>query len=467
MTRPTGRGPAGGGRPRSGPPASEAPRLPVRERLGAALATDPGRALGLCILAFLVYNANFRPVSAGDCYPARFLPFAIWGRGSLMMDSVLDVARVGFAEPRAVPFWMMRSPSGAYVSSYPLVTPVLVTPLYAPAVAALRLAGWRRDQLAYAGALMEKLSASTVAAATVGLLFLLLRRRLEPRSAVFLTIAFAFGSSTWVTSSQALWQHGATQLLSCVALLALTCEPRATQLAIAGIACGLIPFNRPPDLPIAVALGAVALLTARRRSWPFIVSAVAAAIPFAILNVVMHGHVGGGYFRGVTVESFYTGSFTVGLAGLLVSPAKGLLFFSPFLVLLLVLRLRRLEPGDGYGRLDVALLLAVIGTLVLLAKGDFRAGYCYGPRFLTGILPALFWVLAPAMRDLSRATRGLFVAGVAAGAVMQAVGAFCYPHGLSDLKSAWSIREAPFIVEARAGIACPELLEPLVKCKRR
>lgn len=466
MTRPSGRGPAGGGRPRSRLPASDAPRRPVRERLRAALATDPGRALGLCVLAFLVYNANLRPVSAGDCYSARFLPFAIWGRGSLMMDSVLDVARVGFAEPHAVPFWMMRSPSGAYVSSYPLVTPVLVTPLYAPAVAALRLSGWRRDQLAYAGALMEKLSASAVAAVTVGLLFLLLRRRLEPRPAVLLTIAFAFGSSTWVTSSQALWQHGATQLLSCVALLALTREPSAAGLAVAGIACGLIPFNRPPDLPIALALGVVALLATRLRSWPFVASAIAAAIPFAILNVVMHGHVGGGYVRFVTVENFFHGSFTVGLAGLLVSPAKGLFFFSPFLLLLVVLRLRRLKPGDGYGRLDVALLLAVIATLALLAKGDFRAGYCYGPRFLTGILPALFWLLAPAMRDLSRATRGIFVAGVAVGVGMQAVGAFCYPRGLSDLRSAWSIREAPVIVEARAGLAGPELLEPLVKCKR-
>ncbi len=434
--------------------------------MGAALATDPGRALALCVLAFLVYNANFRPVSAGDCYPARFLPFAIWGRGSLTMDSVLDVARVGFAEPHAVPFWMMRSPSGAYVSSYPLVTPVLVTPLYAPAVAALRLSGWRRDQLAYAGALMEKLSASAVAAATVGLLFLLLRRRLEPRPAVLLTIAFAFGTSTWVTSSQALWQHGATQLLSCVALFALTREPSAARLAVAGIACGLIPFNRPPDLPIALALGAVALLAARLRSWPFVAGAIAAAIPFATLNVVMHGHVGGGYVRFVTVENFFDGSIGVGVAGLLVSPAKGLFFFSPFLLVLLVLRLRRPMPGDGYGRLDVALLLAVVGTIALLSKGDFRGGYCYGPRFLTGILPALFWVLAPATRDLSRATRGLFVAGIVVGAAMQAVGAFCYPNGLSDLRSAWSIREAPFIVEARAGIACPELLEPLVKCRR-
>jgi hypothetical protein len=381
------------------------------------------------------------------------------------MDPVLDVARVGFADPQAVPFWMSRSPAGAYVSTYPLVTPVLVAPLYAPAVGALRLAGWRRDQLAYAGALMEKLAASAIAAVTVGLIYLLLRRRLGPSLATLLAVAFAFGCNTWVTSSQALWQHGTTQLLSVVALLELTREPSPARLAIAGAACGLIPFNRPPDLPLALAIGAAALLAARGRAWPFVAAAIAAAIPFAALNVVHHGHVGGGYFRSITAENVFHGSIPVGLAGLLASPGKGLFLFSPFLLFLLR-RLRRPRPGDEYGRLDLCLVLAVLGTLALLSKVDFRAGYCYGPRFLTGILPALFWLLAPAMRDLSRGARLLFMAGIVTGAAMQGVGAFCYPHGLSDLKSAWSIREAPFIVEARAGIACPELLAPLVKCSR-
>jgi hypothetical protein len=413
-----------------------------------------------------VYNSNLRPVSAGDCYPARFLPFVMWGRASLTLDSVMDVARVGVAEPQGIPFWVMRSRSGAFVSTYPLVTPVLVAPLYAPAVAALRLSGWRRDQLAYAGALMEKVAASTVASVTVGLLYLLLRRRLRLPQATLLAVAFAFGSSTWITSSQALWQHGTTQLLSALALLMLTGRLTSARLVVAGAASGLIPFNRPPDLPLALALGAAALLTARRRSWPFVAGAIGAAIPFAALNVVMHGHVGGAYFRFITFENFYRESFFVGLAGLLVSPAKGLFFFAPFLLLLLILRIRRPTPGDGYGRLDACLALAAVGSLALLAKTDFRAGYCYGPRFLTGLLPALFWVLAPAMRDLSRATRRLFVAGVSVGVGMQAVGAFCYPRGLSDLRSAWSIREAPVIVEARAGLACPELLEPLMKCRR-
>ncbi|MCL4810121.1 MAG: hypothetical protein KJ062_20365, partial [Thermoanaerobaculia bacterium] len=55
---------------------------------------DWKRAAALFLLAFVVYNANLRPISAGDCFPARFLPFSLWGRGSLTLDPVRDVARV-------------------------------------------------------------------------------------------------------------------------------------------------------------------------------------------------------------------------------------------------------------------------------------------------------------------------------------------------------------------------------------
>ena len=55
---------------------------------------------------------------------------------------------------------------------------------------------------------MEKLSASFLAALSASLLYLVLRRRAKPSIALLLTLAYAFGTTTWVISSQALWQHG-------------------------------------------------------------------------------------------------------------------------------------------------------------------------------------------------------------------------------------------------------------------
>ncbi|MBI5446371.1 MAG: hypothetical protein HY900_34800 [Deltaproteobacteria bacterium] len=413
----------------------------------------------LFLLAFFVYNANLRPISAGDTYPARFLPFSLWGRASLTLDSVREVARVGRVRPYSLPYWMMTSPQGWIVSSYPLVTPVLVAPLYGPAVGVLHLTGWNRDVLAAAGAIMEKVSASVLAAVSVGLVYLLLRRRLDSRLSTLLALAYAFGTNTWVTSSQALWQHGTTQVLSLVSLLALTGERGRLRLALGGAACGLIPFNRPPDFFLALGIGVAALLLERKRAWPFVVAAVVAAAPFAALNWLFFHHVGGGYFRMPGIGGFFSGSIPVGIAGLLLSPGKGLFVFSPFLIFLLG-RIWWRAPEDGHGLLDTCLAGGVLLTLLLLAAGDFRGGFSYGPRFLTGILPVLVWLLAPVLRRIAPGGRRAFAAAVLAGVAIQAVGAFCYPHGSSDTGSVWKLGDAPFLVEPRAGLAPPELLLP-------
>lgn len=456
---------------RPGTKAAPAPRHPKRsQRPGPAEETtlpepvagtrrrDRRRAGLLFLLAILVYNANLRPISAGDCYPARFLPFSLWGRGSLTLDSVREVARVGRAQPYSLPYWMMQTRQGWTVSSYPLVTPVLVSPLYAPAVGVLRLSGWGRRELAFAGAVMEKVSASFLAAGSAALLYLLLRRRLDSRLSTLLSVAYAFGTNVWVTSSQALWQHGATQLLAVVCLLALTDERGGRwRLALGGAACGLIPFNRPPDLFIAGALGVAALLLERKRAWPFVAAAVGAALPFAALNWLFFRHLGGGYFQMHEIGGFFSHPIPIGIAGLLISPGKGLLVFSPFL-LLLAGRVKRPAPGDRFGLLDACLAGGVLVTLVLLAAGDFRGGYSYGARLASGTLPFLIWLLAPVLRATSEAGLKLFAVAVLSGVAIQAVGAFCYPYGGSDLGDAWRLRDAPFLVEPRAGLAPPDFL---------
>ena len=83
---------------------------------------------------------------------------------------------------------------------------------------------------------MEKLAASFVTALSASLLFLALRRRTTMSNAVLLTVAYAFGTSTWVISSQALWQHGVAQLLVTGAILLLTGPCTAARALTVGLA---------------------------------------------------------------------------------------------------------------------------------------------------------------------------------------------------------------------------------------
>ena len=102
---------------------------------------------------------------------------------------------------------------------------------------------------------MEKLSASLLAATSAALLYLALRRQAEPRPALVLALAYAFGTTTWMIGSQALWQHGMAELLIAGMLLAVTGPASVRATIVAGLLGGLIACNRPPDSLLAAAIG--------------------------------------------------------------------------------------------------------------------------------------------------------------------------------------------------------------------
>jgi hypothetical protein len=455
------------------------------------------RAAALAVAALVIYNANLRRIGEGDSRPASLLPFALWHSGSLTLDAVAAPASV--VEPNQhyqVAYWQWRSPAGHLLSMYPIVTPVLVAPLYAPAAAVLWLSGWDDRRVAAMAPVMEKLAASLVAALSVGLFYHLLAGRLAARDATLLTVAYALGTGTWPISSQELWQHGVAELLAVIALLGI--EKVAAGAAgrqrmgggapvagadaaaamgpgagsggalVAGLACGLMVANRPPDGFLAVALlGGLAAVASRRAATAAVamLAAVAAAAPVAWYNLHFFGRLAGGYaIMGLAgPHSFYRHALGIGVLGLLVSPAKGLLLFSPFLAFL------PLAAWSASRRWLAAWVAAGVGCQVLFyAVTDWRSGACYGPRFLIDAMPLAVWLLAPALPLMPARARGLLVAAVAASVVVQAVGAFCYPSGRSDDRyfppglphgaipaAVWSPANYAPWVEARGGLWHP------------
>jgi len=427
--------------------------------------------IGLCCL--LVYNANRRAIPAGDTYPARYLPFSIWRYHTVLLDPIAPLTAQGRGRTA---FWVARVPGGHTISLYPVVLPVLIAPLYLPAVGYLHLRGWTDGRLDYAARIMEKLVASLVAALSASLLYLLLRRRAALPVALLLTLAYAFGTTTWMISSQALWQHGMAQLLVIGALLFLTAPCTAPRAVAAGLLCGLIACNRPPDAILAAALGAYGLFWAGRRI-PWLVAAAALPAGLVVLyNLGVAHNLAGGYGRSGKA-SFLQHNLFSGLGGLLFSPTRGLLVFSPFL-LFLVLAWRHLprergERGDPAGRGERSLTLAmsagVVLQVLLYALTDWRTGICWGPRFLTDLLPLLVWMLVPVVASLRGFGRVCFLLAVGAAITIEAIGAFWYTgvtdsalfavtSGPHQLRAAWDWRNAPFIAPLKNGLAPTELL---------
>ncbi len=446
--------------PPPGTPSAPAPHPEAegcyRDRLRASL------LIGLCCM--VIYNANLRSISAGDTYPARYLPFAIVQYHTLFLDPVAEVAAQGRGDGA---FWMLDGPNGRILSLYPIVTPVLVAPLYVPAVVYLHFAGWSNARLDRMARLMEKLSASFVASLSASLLYLLLRRRTNAQIALLLTLAYAFGTTTWVISSQALWQHGIAELLVIGALLLLTAPCTVSRALAAGLLLGLIAGNRPPDVVLAAALGVYGLYWAGRRR--AVLLTAAAAVPAALVlfyNLHAAGNIGGGY--GVIGDkTFFEKPLFPGIAGLLVSPTHGLLIFSPFLIFLSLAW--RYRPADrAEQRLTLAMVVAVATEILLYAKTDWRGGLSWGPRYMTELLPFLMWMLVPVVAALRGRARQCFRLSVGLAVAIEAIGAFAYTGstdlaiytiagGPQKMRAAWEWRNAPFLTAPKQGLAPADL----------
>jgi hypothetical protein len=366
---------------------------------------------------------------------------------------------------------------------------VIIAPLYLPAVHYLQLRGWDPLLFDHVARIMEKLVASLLATASVVVLYFLMRRWSEARTATLLTLTYALGTTTWVISSQALWMHGLAQLLIVATLLLVTGRCTPLRALAAGFLCALIPCTRPPDVILAAALGLYGLWWARQMIVLFL---LAAAIPVAVVltyNLTLVGPIIGGYglvmkhglsrflhyllhnLTGALHSSeFLNADALSGAAGLLFSPTHGLFVFSPFLLFIPLCALSVFR--ERRDRVLAALLGgAVILQVMLYGFGDWRQGVSWGPRWLTDMLPILFWMLPPVLRGLSPAGRVTFGFACCLAIAIEAVGAFWYTgvsasplfaaDGPNKMQAAWDIRNAPFIAELRHPPAPADFLVDL------
>lgn len=454
-------------KPPDGRDATEGFSAPARDRAGkvhsrwaprlelAGHGAERRRALAVAAVCFIVYSANARVIPSADTRPARYLPFAVLRDHRLTLE--------GFAaevQARAPGQFAVREVDGRLVSIYPVIAPLAALPLYVPAYLYLDASGWNAAELGFLAALLEKTAAAAFASLAMGGLYLLLRRRLEVPDALTLTIACAFGTTTWAIASQALWQHGPAQLALVAALVAATAPPTTRTLALAGACAVLLAAMRLPDLLLALPVALFCLLRARgrRQQGAFLAGAIGMTALVLACNLAAAGRLAGGsaFHPGLaTPLTYFAHPFLAGLAAELVSPGKGLLLFSPWLLMGLV---RRPDPdATGDRLLDRLLVAGIVAQLVLFAVTGGLGGYCYGPRLTTDLMPAAAWILAPSLPGIvGRRRLGLWIL-IGWSVAVQAIGVIRYPSGHSDevLYSSpaapWHPGNAQFLLELRGA----------------
>ncbi|HET8644403.1 MAG TPA: hypothetical protein VFO85_02865, partial [Vicinamibacteria bacterium] len=270
----------------------------------------PAAAVALIALAGLL--ANGRPIGAGDTRANERVATSLVEEGDFDLDEHPEV------EP---PF--ARRVGEHRVSIYPVLTSVLAAPVFA----GLRLL-FALDETG--SALAGKLAAALLASLAAAVLYVCLALRGSAHAGTT-AVVFALGTSV-ASTSQALWQHPAAVLFLCLTLLCLVrAEDDPTWAGRAGLPLGLMVAARHADVSLALVL-AIGIAARWPRRLPALVlwSLPAAAFVLGYQWAVFGSPLRHG-FSGALGR--FSAPWGTGHLGLLVSPAKGLLVFTPVVLL--------------------------------------------------------------------------------------------------------------------------------------
>lgn len=352
-----------------------------------------------------------------------------------------------------------RPTRGPVYSAYPSG----MVPFALPVAAVARVSG------AYLGRFpilhqMEKLAAAGTAALAAALFFLAALHLAPPAAALVAAALFAFASGMFSTSSQLLWQQGGLIFWMLVVLLAeFRQSERRGRLALLaqGIACGMLPACRPSAAIFLVPFGLWLLVRDPRRAVRVVAVAALTYLPWAVYYLAVYGKP-----FGPTSDMLDPGnwrwSIAWPLAGVLASPARGLLVYQPWLILPLIalvpaVRRAAIRHGARPGPSGWVALVATVAALQILMVAAWHCwwgGHCWGSRLVLEAVPLLgLLCVAPIAALIARRPGRILLLNLGlAGVLVHASMVYGKAHewnGRADIDvnapALWSWSRAPFL----------------------
>jgi hypothetical protein len=434
--------------------------MSTRPRIGAA-----GGAALLFLGLVAIYNANGREIATVDSQAAKLTAREVAVNRTLVLDRAI-AERPALLERAA----FARDRSGHVRSAYPIV-PALLAAVPASIAEATGLVDMDAP---LAANLIAAATASTLTAAAVALVFLALARIVPLRHALFVALGLGLGTNYWAVVSQTLWQHETVAFGLALALwswLRAERDVKIHHLILGGLGVALAGAARPQTTPLALifVLWIASRVGLRRAMLPVSIVAVA-AVASVSANVLWFGHILGAV-GGIEARHLLThgveGSFTwrawTAAAGLLASPSRGILVFSPIVaVALLGLgRDRRARPDLGLAWLAGG---AGLQFAFYAAYTVWWGGHTWGPRYLMDVLVPLAPAAAFGLGPLLRSRAGAIAAAVLLiwSIAVAASGALIYPNDRwnsdpvdvdQQHERLWDVRDSQIVRAFRSGLS--------------
>jgi hypothetical protein len=390
----------------------------------------PWRATALLIvLPVGLFFLSQRPLMTGDSKPITLIASSLVRNGTTDLSAFLpEYATVYRPAPTLeLPYFCVRTATGVH-SSYASGMFVFAVPSAALArlLGADLLSGGVQDR-------MEKGVASWLAAACLGLFFLLALHLVDAASAAWMALFLTTGSGLCSTVGQALWQHGGVLFWILLALLIefrTWRRPTLPATLLQGVSLAMMFACRLPSAVLIAAFGIWLLIRAPRRAVLVGVVAALAYVPWAWYYGTTYGHVLGPSLRQLEM---FTGHWRDTLIPLLFSTDHGLLVYQPWILLgfaLAVPSVRRCLPAApldapcGWRWLCAA---TIVGYLALVATWYcWWGGQCWGSRIVIETVPFFALLCLPCVAVLRRLAWGrrLLLATVLVAAFVQLTGAY-------------------------------------------
>lgn len=424
----------------------------------------------LCLFTALVlaYHANRTVLDEGDAVPSINLPIALLAHGTLSFSpegfpemykwkshppfrpaddfyfvswrqlfggkTTAEWHRSGKLEENGPRYYIVKSPvQNVDVSTFGPVPGMTLLPLMALVYACDK--GLPDKYLLKLS--LAKLHGSLLVAACAVLIYLMARRYVSGRRSLLVALAYGLGTCAWAISSQNVWQQTVSAFFVTLGVFFyLGDRSRLLPVIASGFALGAAVACRPTSAAVYAAVVAFLALRHRNRLLPFLL----ASVPIPLLVAWYNQHYFGSPVSfaqelvGHVIAEKKTGSSALwqtplleGALGLLLSPSRGLLVFSPFLALSFwgIARIWRQKEYVALRPLTVAVVLVMA---VQCKWFDWWGGWTYGYRPWVDQLPLLSLFLVPTMGPVlaTRWRRWALGAALAWSCFVQGLGAMTY-----------------------------------------
>lgn len=362
--------------------------------------------LALCLYLL----ATRSPVSNSNSDPELTLVVsqAVLEHGTIYLDEYQDRLALSrdFAGFRASNTILEQN--GHYLNYFPLGPSLIAMPF----VAAAHRLGYDMTVYKDNDALQNLLSGLTVVA-VFGLLVLLARCYLSERVSLVLALVFVLGTNFISTLGTAFWTHNLSVPLFLLVLWLLARHEMGNSATIHPYLIGLLlflayicrasaaAFILPLFLYLLLRLPHPAAPLRLNEFWKPVRSAQArdllkvaftSALCLALYFLAWRLAAGQWfpvYFSVSRLQVERTAPFTA-LAGLLLSPGRGLFVYSPFLLLVFLVTLRLVHPLKHYRLLLLVAIWLGLHLFIVVRAASWWGGASYGPRLLVDVLPAWF-----------------------------------------------------------------------------